>query len=275
MGAVGRICDLKDRRADLCGKTYPGKRRSPHRGAPPVSAARLSPVPPENAIRGMSGREVRGYLRIRGCRAASCPSARRPPGRFRQCQSASKIAPLSASRTDPPRIGEISPRLPPKAPQRPFAVAVGGSDADADSFQMWVSSARRLTSMPISPLQLALDRKQLSRRHRSRQEQRPAETESIPEELEQHTQATSEAAHATDDPIDAPGIPREPRRIQAPRKAWIAFLGGTGMREHQTQMNADRRRQQSSPTPLLSVFIGVHRRLTGPKLAQGSATARA
>jgi len=46
-------------------------------------------------------------------------------------------------------------------------------------------------AMPLPPgrgviqlgRQLALDRQELSRRHRSRQAQRPAETESIPEEL--------------------------------------------------------------------------------------------
>jgi len=62
------------------------------------------------------------------------------------CQSASKTDPPLAANIDPPGIGEISSRLPLSALQRPSAIAVGGSSADADFAQMWVSSARRPTS---------------------------------------------------------------------------------------------------------------------------------
>ena len=61
------------------------------------------------------------------------------------CQSASGIDPPSASNTDPPWIGDISSRLPPRALQRPSVVAAGGSVFGASYPRKWVIIARQLT----------------------------------------------------------------------------------------------------------------------------------
>ena len=61
------------------------------------------------------------------------------------CQSASGSDPLSASKTDPPRVEGISSRLTLRALQRRSAIAAGGSSADADFTRMWVNSPRRPT----------------------------------------------------------------------------------------------------------------------------------
>ena len=66
--------------------------------------------------------------------------------------------------------------------------------------------------------QLALDRYQLRRRHRPRQQQRPAETESIPEELEQDTQATAQGPEETQGHVHAHQDTRAPRRKEALRR---------------------------------------------------------
>jgi hypothetical protein len=65
--------------------------------------------------------------------------------------------------------------------------------------------------------QLALDRKQLSRRHRPRQQQRPAETESVPEELEEDTQTTASVPQETQEHSHAHQDTRAPRRKEALR----------------------------------------------------------
>jgi len=91
-------------------------------------------------------------------------------------------------------------------------------------------------AMPLPPgrgviqlgRQLALDRQELSRRHRSRQEQRPAETESIPEELEEDTQTAANVPQETQEHSHAHQDTRAPRRKEAWRKVWIAFFEGTG-----------------------------------------------
>ena len=63
--------------------------------------------------------------------------------------------------------------------------------------------------------QSALDRHELSRRHRSRQEQRPGETESIPEEMEEDAKATAEVPEETRNRLHVPRIPGDPQRNKA------------------------------------------------------------
>ena len=76
--------------------------------------------------------------------------------------------------------------------------------------------------------QLTLDRHQLLRRHRSRQQQCPAETENIPEELEEDIQTAANVPQETEEHSHAHQDTRARRRNEALRRAWIAFSWGTG-----------------------------------------------
>jgi hypothetical protein len=78
--------------------------------------------------------------------------------------------------------------------------------------------------------QLALDRQQLSRRHRSRQEQRPAESQDIPEELEEDTQGAAGVADEIHDPIHLPRIPRRRGEMKPYKRPGQHFRGDTGKR---------------------------------------------
>ena len=67
--------------------------------------------------------------------------------------------------------------------------------------------------------QLALDGQQLRRRHRPRREQRPAELESISQELEQDTQATAQRPEETQGSFHACEDTGALRRNEPPRTA--------------------------------------------------------